>query len=130
MSDGAISQDEIDALLSGVQIDGLNASGQISNGPSANIDVVALGKFADELKQPLVDNIKQMTGAECTVGNVVVESSVRDQLLAKLPEMVIAVMADFSNALLGDHIYIISTELNRKHYYNYLVLLYPRYFVL
>ena len=114
MSDGAISQDEIDALLSGVQIDGLNASGQISNGPSANIDVVALGKFADELKQPLVDNIKQMTGAECTVGNVVVESSVRDQLLAKLPEMVIAVMADFSNALLGDHIYIISTELAQK----------------
>ncbi|MCR5613426.1 flagellar motor switch protein FliN [Treponema sp.] len=114
MSDGAISQDEIDALLSGVPIDGLNASGQVSNGPSVTIDAVALGKFADELKQPLADNFKQMTGVDCSASNVVVESCVRDQLLAKLPEMVIAVMADFSNALTGDHIYIISTELAQK----------------
>lgn len=114
MSDGAISQDEIDALLSGVPIDGLNASGQVTNGPAVNIDTAALGKFAEELKQPLADNIKQMTGVDCTASNVVVESAVRDQLLAKLPEMVIAVMADFSNALTGDHIYIISTELAQK----------------
>ena len=114
MSDGAISQDEIDALLSGVPIDGLNASGQVTNGPSVNIDAVALGKFADELKQPFADNIKKMTGVDCTAQNVVVEASVRDQLLAKLPEMVIAVMADFSNALTGDHIYIISTEFAQK----------------
>ena len=114
MSDGAISQDEIDALLSGVPIDGLNASGQVSNGPSVNIDTNALTKFAEELKQPLAENLKQMTGAECTVSSVVVESAVRDQLLANLPEMVIAVMADFSNALSGDHIYIISTELAQK----------------
>ncbi|MBQ0161758.1 MAG: flagellar motor switch protein FliN [Treponema sp.] len=114
MSDGAISQDEIDALLSGVPIDGLNASGQVTNGPAVNIDTVALGKFADELKQPLADNIKQMTGVDCTASSVAVESAVRDQLLAKLPEMVIAVMADFSNALTGDHIYIIATELAQK----------------
>jgi len=114
MSDGAISQDEIDALLSGVPIDGLNASGQVSNGPSVNIDTNALSKFADELKQPLADNLKQMTGVECSASSVVVESAVRDQLLAKLPEMVIAVMADFSNALSGDHIYIISTEFAQK----------------
>ena len=114
MSDGAISQDEIDALLSGVPIDGLNASGQVTNGPAVNIDTAALGKFAEELRQPLADNIKQMTGAECSASSVVVESAVRDQLLAKLPEMVIAIMADFSNALQGDHICIISTEFAQK----------------
>lgn len=114
MSDGAISQDEIDALLSGVPIDGLNASGQVTNGPNLNIDTVALGKFAEELKQPLADNLKKMTGAECTSSTPVVEAAVRDQLLAKLPEMVIAVMADFSSGLSGDHIYIISTELATK----------------
>ena len=114
MSDGAISQDEIDALLSGVPIDGLNASGQVTNGPAVNIDTAALGKFAEELRQPLADNIKQMTGAECSASSVVVESAVRDQLLAKLPEMLIAIMADFSNALQGDHIYIISTEFAQK----------------
>ena len=101
-------------MLSGVPIDGLNASGQVSNGPSVNIDTNALSKFADELKQPLADNLKQMTGVECSASSVVVETAVRDQLLAKLPEMVIAVMADFSNALSGDHIYIISTEFAQK----------------
>ena len=101
-------------MLSGVPIDGLNASGQVTNGPAVNIDTAALGKFAEELRQPLADNIKQMTGAECSASSVVVESAVRDQLLAKLPEMVIAIMADFSNALQGDHIYIISTEFAQK----------------
>ena len=114
MSDGAISQDEIDALLSGVPIDGLNASGQVTNGPAVNIVTAALGKFSEELIKPVEDKIKQMTGAECSASSVVVESAVRDQLLAKLPEMVIAIMADFSNALQGDHIYIISTEFAQK----------------
>ena len=38
MSDGAISQDEIDALLSGVAVDGLNSSGHVGNGPNYHID--------------------------------------------------------------------------------------------
>ena len=50
MSDGAISQDEIDALLSGVAIDGLNSSGHVGNGPSFQIDISTLLKFAEDLQ--------------------------------------------------------------------------------
>ena len=114
MSDGVISQDEIDALLSGVPMDGLNASGQVSGAPSANIDAATLTKFAGELKDPLVENLKQMTGAEVSAGEPTVEGATRDQFLAKLPEMVIATTADFSNALKGDHLYVISTECAQK----------------
>ena len=46
MSDGAISQDEIDALLSGVSMDGLNSTGHVGNGPSYSIDVPTMQKLA------------------------------------------------------------------------------------
>ncbi len=114
MSDGVISQDEIDALLSNVPMDGLNSSGQVSGGPSVSIDTATLTKFAEDTKDPLVENLKQMTGAEVSVGSATAESANRDQFLAKLPEMVIAVTADFSNGLKGDHIYVIGTDFAQK----------------
>ena len=115
MSDGVISQDEIDALLSGVPMDGLNASGQVAAAsPSVNIDTETLTKFAGDLKDPLVENLKQMTGAEVSAGNPVVESSSRDQFLSKIPEVVVATQADFSAGLKGDHLYVISTECAQK----------------
>ncbi|MBQ4014349.1 MAG: flagellar motor switch protein FliN [Treponema sp.] len=114
MSDGVISQDEIDALLSGVPMDGLNASGQVSVAPSVTIDAATLTKFAGDLKDPLVENLKQMTGVEVSAGSPTAEGASRDQFLAKLPEMVIATTADFSNTLKGDHLYVISTECAQK----------------
>lgn len=116
MSDGVISQDEIDALLSGVPMDGLNASGQVASAsPSmTNIDTETLAKFAGDTKDAFAENLKQMTGAEVTVGTPTVESAVRDQLLAKLPEMVVVTQADYSAGLKGDHLYIISTDCAQK----------------
>ena len=115
MSDGVISQDEIDALLSGVPMDGLNASGQVAAAsPSVNIDTETLTKFAGDLKDSLAENLKQMTGAEVTAGNPVAESSNRDQFLSKIPEVVVATQADFSAGLKGDHLYVISTECAQK----------------
>jgi flagellar motor switch protein FliN len=112
MSDGAISQDEIDALLSGVNMDGVSGNSDPSAG--AAIDTAILGKFASQLKDPLAENLNTMTGSAFTAGGPVVEAVNRDQLLAKLPEMVVAVMADFSNALRGDHLYILTPELALK----------------
>ena len=112
MSDGAISQDEIDALLSGVNVDGLGGgSGGISGadaGPSINTAV--LGTFANGLKDKLAADLGTMTSSQFSVGDPVVEALDRDGFLAKLPETVIAVMNDFTNAIVGDHLYVISPE--------------------
>ena len=59
MSDGAISQDEIDALLSGVAIDGLNSSGHVGNGPVFHFDIKALQQLADDLRPKLEENINK-----------------------------------------------------------------------
>ena len=114
MSDGAISQDEIDALLSGVSVDGFDSSGPVMGGPTAHIDTTILQKFADSLKEPLVEKLNNMTGVSFDGGAAVVESLDRDGLLSKLPEVVVAVYADFSTTLQGDHLYILSPEFAQK----------------
>ena len=114
MSDGAISQDEIDALLSGVSVDGLNASGHVSGGPAVHIDETALTTFAGNLKDPLVEKLNSMTGATFTANAPVVELLERDGLLAKLPEVVVSVIADFSSGMMGEHLYILAPEFAQK----------------
>jgi len=110
MSDGTISQDEIDALLSGVDVGGL------SSGPSSNVnvDTATLGKFAEGLKDKCAANLNTMTGATFEIGAPTVEAMDRDQFLAKLPEMVVAVMADFNAGLKGDHLVLLSPEFAQK----------------
>lgn len=114
MSDGAISQEEIDALLSGVTVDGLNSSGHVGSGPSYKFDVPTLQKMADELKSKLEDNINKYTGANFTVGNPVTEETNRDRVLAKLPEVVIGIIADYNAGIKGDHFYLLSSEFALK----------------
>ena len=110
MSDGTISQSEIDALLSGVDVGGL------SSGPSSNVnvDTQTLGKFADGLKDKVAANLNGMTGGSFEVGAPTVEAMDRDKLLAKLPEMVVAVTADFNSGLKGDHIVLMDPEFAQK----------------
>lgn len=114
MSDGAISQDEIDALLSGVAIDGLNSSGHINNGPSYSIDVPTLQKMAEELQPKVEENVNKYTGAQFKVDKPVVEQSDRDRVLAKLPEVVIGVSADYNEGVKGSHLYLMSPEFALK----------------
>ena len=115
MSEGSISQEEIDALLSGVDMGGLSAGGTSSMAaPSAHIDVATLEKFASGIKDKLAENLKTMTGSDVSFGAPTVETVGRDQMLAKIPEVVIAVMADYSTALNGDHLFVLSPELAQK----------------
>lgn len=112
MSDGAISQDEIDALLSGVDMGGLGGGNQ--SAASSNINTAVLQTFAEGLKDKLVDNLNKQTGVEFSMGNPVVEAVDRDQLLSRLPESVVAITADFNATLKGDHLFIIAPEFAQK----------------
>ncbi|MCR4627251.1 MAG: flagellar motor switch protein FliN [Treponema sp.] len=113
MSDGAISQDEIDALLSGVNMDGLGGGGG-SAGAGSSINTAVLGNFANGLKERLSADLGTMTSSAFDVADPVVEAVDKDQLLAKLPETVVTIQNDFSNAVVGEHLYIISPEFAKK----------------
>lgn len=114
MSDGAISQDEIDALLSGVAIDGLNSSGHVGNGPTYHFDIPTLQNLADSLKPKLEENINKTTSSTFSCESPVVEESNRDRVLSKLPEVVIGVNADYNEGIKGNHLYLLSPEFALK----------------
>ena len=113
MSEGAISQEEIDALLSGVDTGGLSSAGASSGGDS-HLDIETLKKFADGLKDKVASNIGTMAGVDVTCDAPTVETLNRDQLFAKIPEMVVAVMADFNTGLSGDHLFLLAPEFAQK----------------
>ena len=110
MSDGTISQSEIDALLSGVDVGGLSSGPS----PNVNVDTATLGKFAGGLTDKVASNLNGMTDGSFEIGEPTVEAMDRDQLLAKLPEMVVAVMADFNAGLKGDHLVLLAPEFAQK----------------
>ncbi len=114
MSEGSISQAEIDALLSGVDTGGLSASGSTKADPQIAIDEPTLKKFAGDIKDKLAANLGTMTGSDVQGGDPTVETVGRDQLLAKIPETVVAVMLDFSTGLSGDHLFLLTQEFAQK----------------
>ncbi|HAZ97275.1 MAG TPA: flagellar motor switch protein FliN [Treponema sp.] len=114
MSEGSISQEEIDALLSGVDVGGLGSVGSFNSAPEVDIDVPTLQNFAGTIKDRLAEVIKNMTEKDTVPGSPTVEAIGRDQLLAKLPEEAVAVMADFSSGLSGDHLFLMSPEFATK----------------
>ncbi len=111
MSDGAISQDEIEALLSGVDLGGGGGSsaGMMSSAPSMDTSVIknVLGDTAGSF----TSGIQTMTGSTFTIGTPMVEESSLDALLMKLPEMIVSVSADFTQGLAGDHIFVLPPDL-------------------
>lgn len=115
MSDGAISQEEIDALLSGVDMGGLTGGGVSLNAPSPkDLNISALKDFASDVGSILAGSLSTMTGASFEVAAPMVETVNRDQLLRKLPEMVVAVLSDFSSGLTGDHLFVMAPEFAQK----------------
>lgn len=115
MSDGAISQDEIDALLSGVDMGGLGSAGfPPSKSNEKQLNTAPLAEFSLEVASVLADSLSTMTGTAFTIGTPVVEQINRDQLLRKIPEMIVGVTTDFSEGLTGDHLFLLAPEFAQK----------------
>ncbi len=114
MSDGSISQDEIDALLAGVDMGG---GGAPAAGPSAKMNdaqSAALQGFFSANLDGIKSNLSSMTGADISIGQPSVETLKRDNFLRKIPEMVAACVIDFSASLVGDHLFILAPEFAQK----------------
>jgi len=110
MSDGAISQNEIDALLSGMS----GAGDATAAGAFPPERQGALQKFFDGNVSALAANLDSMTGKTVSVGNPVIELSNRENFLQKVPEMAVAVTIDFDGSLTGDHLFVLAPEFAEK----------------
>ncbi|MDR0761277.1 MAG: flagellar motor switch protein FliN [Treponema sp.] len=110
MSDGALSQDEIDALLAGV--DSSSLGGPMPSMPTAvagggEDDRRALQNFLSATVEAQSSNIAMMTGASASIRGPQVTFANRDNVLAQLPDMVTVVKVDFSSGFPGEHLYIL-----------------------
>ena len=110
MSDGSISQNEIDALLSG-----MGGSGSApADGAFTPARQEALQKFFDGNVLALSANLDSMTGKTVSVSNPVIELSGREAFVQKVPDMAVAVTIDFDGALTGDHLFVLAPEFAEK----------------
>jgi len=113
MSDGALSQDEIDALLAGVDSSSFGAPTAPS--PSSAADEVGpLRDFLASTVQAQSSNLSMMTGAKVGLQAPQVEKVNRESFLQKLPDMVTAVKADFTSGFPGEHVFIFSEDVAKR----------------
>ena len=115
MSDGSISQDEIDALLSGVGGGGIASAPVAGAGDDlAAFKKTAMLQFIKENIPGLSSNLESMTGKTVSISEPVIEFSDRETFLRKVSEMAVATLIDFSGAMTGDHAFMMTPELAKK----------------
>ena len=114
MSDGALSQDEIDALLAGVDSSSMNGGSPAATAtaaPSAaNFDSAALEKFFSSTTNALSANLSALTGASVSMVGPEVDAQSRDNFLAVLPSMVTVVTANYTSGFPGEHLFMFPEE--------------------
>lgn len=114
MSDGALSQDEIDALLAGVDSSGFGAPAAASSSGLDGADKAALQNFLASTVQAQSSNLSMMTGAQVSFQAPQVDSVNRESFLQKLPDMVTAVKVDFTSGFPGEHLFVMSEDTAKK----------------
>ena len=107
MSDGSISQDEIDALLSG------GNSSSKSNG-AATSSYAGVSKFVEGNVSSFSSKLSSATGVTANIVSSGVEEKDKEAFLKQVPDMVVATYIDFSGAMEGGHTFVLSEELARK----------------
>jgi len=116
MSDGALSQDEIDALLSGVDSSALSGgsaaavASPAAGAASGSFDTAALEKFFSSTTGALSANLAALTGTTVSLVGPEVTSSTRDSMLSIIPGMVTVVNTNFTSGFPGEHCFIFSEE--------------------
>jgi flagellar motor switch protein FliN/FliY len=114
MSDGALSQDEIDALLAGVDSSSLGGPGPLAGPASAaggsEEERRALQNFLAATVDAQSSNLSMLTGSTVTLRGPQVMGGSRESLLQQLPDTVTVIKADFSAGFPGEHVFLLSED--------------------
>ena len=110
MSDGALSQDEIDALLAGVDSAGLGGGPATVAAPAApkgsETDRKALQDFLASTVDAQASNLSMMTGSTVSIRGPNTGFANQETFLPQLPDQVTVVRADFTSGFPGNHLYL------------------------
>ena len=109
MSDGAISQDEIDALLSGVGLNGLGGSGSATANTVvlSDAETKVVTDFYNEILPKFGESLGSFINDSISFKLNEVKGVNREKMLKEIPEMTVAIMANYNSDISGDHFFII-----------------------
>ncbi len=112
MSDGSLSQDEIDALLMGSNaFDGLDSPSPADGEGGLGVgEVDALGGLFKKVAGTLASTLSGIMGTNVSIGSPLVENISRDGLLTYLSDEIVEVKMDFNQGLSGGHVYLFSPD--------------------
>lgn len=113
MSDGSISQDEIDALLGGGSSSS-SSSSKVASSVGIAPGYEGLSKFVDGNLPQFSSKLGTATGSTASVVKAGIEVKEKDAFLKQLPDMVVATYIDFSGSLQGGRTFVLSEELSKK----------------
>jgi flagellar motor switch protein FliN/FliY len=101
MSDGALSQAEIDALLAGVE-----PSDSPAAGGGSDADRKTIQDFLSSTVDAQSSNLSMMTNTKVVITGPQGAFLNRDAFLGQLPDTVTAIKADYSSGFPGEHLYL------------------------
>ena len=118
MSDGSLSQDEIDALLQGSDdlsssMDAGEALGGFTGAPSAGLteeEKNEISILSGEVAQSMGVTLSTITGKTAQVSNPQLEVLTRDDFISQISGKNIQITADYSEGITGKHSYSITDE--------------------
>jgi len=116
MSDGALSQNEIDALLSGVDsaAAGSSSAAAAEAPKGSDADRKALEDFLTSTVDAQASNISAMTGSKVSIKGPKGGFANQESFLSQLPDQVTFIKADFNSGFPGEHVYLLPEEAAKK----------------
>lgn len=109
MSDGALSQDEIDSLLAGLD-PGTGGSGSSRASGLQPAEIQAFRSILAGLSDTHAQTVSMMTGRDATFSQPKVDQTNRDGMLPSLPDEVLAVKIDIVGGIRGDHLFLVPKD--------------------
>jgi len=106
MSDGSLSQDEIDSLLAGLDPGVGGGASPKAGGGLSNGEVQAFKGLLDSAISTQEQNLSAITGKEVKFSSPKVDQTNRDGILPSLPDEILCVRVDMTGGIPGDHFFL------------------------
>ncbi len=110
MSDGSLSQDEIDALLQGTDTIEMDTVGGGTASPLTDAETTVFQEMLRGVTESQSSNLSILTGKTVRIGDPVVKARTPADLGAALPEEVVDVRVDLTDGVQGEHSYVVPAD--------------------
>jgi flagellar motor switch protein FliN/FliY len=111
MSDGSLSQDEIDALLQGTDTIEMDTGAGPASSPLSDADRASFQEMLRGVTESQGSNLSILTGKTVAMGDPTVRVRSPAEITGGQPEDVVDVRVDFTDGLQGEHSYIVPANI-------------------